>query len=80
MTSDTSLKALKAFKSKKEGELSFKKGQIITIIGRNDEKGLLQGEFQGKKGLKTGWFPSSYVKALSEKDLDELVKLRNRHI
>lgn len=36
-------KAVKTIKGKKGGgELSFKKGEVITLLTKNDEKGLFQ--------------------------------------
>jgi hypothetical protein len=67
-------RAVKEIKSKKEGELSFKKGEVLTIVGRNDEKGLLQGEYLGKKGTKSGWLPSTAVKTLTPTEVEELVR------
>ncbi len=66
-------KAIKSIKSKQEGELSFKKGEFLTITNSNPEKGLLQGEYLGKKGTKSGWLPNNAVKYLTDKEVEELV-------
>ena len=49
-------KAIYDFKTEKEGELSFKAGQIIYVIRRHD-----QGWSEGYADGKTGVFPSNFV-------------------
>jgi hypothetical protein len=74
MESDTMyVRASTNFKSKNKGDLSFKKNQIIVIKGKIDDKQLYFGEYVGKKGLKTGYFPFNTVRLLSEKELNEVV-------
>lgn len=52
------VKTLKSYKIKEEGNLTFKKGQIIRILEIDEERCLYRGQFQGKKSLKEGWFPT----------------------
>lgn len=65
------LKDYKASKTKEEGALYFKKGEIIVVDQQNNEKLLFHGSYEGKKGMKSGWFPSFSVKALNEKEIIE---------
>jgi hypothetical protein len=53
------VKALQTYKSKDKTELSFKKGQTITVEQRNTEADTYFG-FYGKH---EGWFPNYYVVA-----------------
>ena len=54
------VEAMYAFQAEEENELTFKPGDIITVIEKIDD-GWWFGHFDGKKGL----FPSNYVKASS---------------
>ena len=45
------------FQQTNEDELSFSKGDIISV-SRQEEGGWWEGSFNGK----TGWFPSNYVR------------------
>jgi hypothetical protein len=49
------------FSGEAENELTFKKGDIITIL-KSDTSGWSQGELNGKRG----WFPSSYAVRFAE--------------
>lgn len=51
------VKARFNFQQTNEDELSFTKGDIITVI-RAEEGGWWEGNLNGK----TGWFPSNYVR------------------
>ncbi|XP_039998160.1 rho guanine nucleotide exchange factor 7b isoform X1 [Xiphias gladius] len=52
-----------AFQQTNEDELSFSKGDIISV-SRQEEGGWWEGSFNGK----TGWFPSNYVRELKGSD------------
>lgn len=53
------VEAIETWKGKKaKNELSFKKGNRIRVIEKNDEDGLFYGYIGTKK---KGWFPSFYV-------------------
>eukprot|EP01102_Stenamoeba_stenopodia_P014300 TRINITY_DN4731_c0_g2_i1.p1 TRINITY_DN4731_c0_g2~~TRINITY_DN4731_c0_g2_i1.p1 ORF type:complete len:761 (+),score=244.34 TRINITY_DN4731_c0_g2_i1:34-2316(+) len=53
--------ALNHYESKNAGGLSFRKGDIITIIGKSEDSKTLRGELNGKQGT----FPASLVQAAS---------------
>ena len=53
------VKARFAFEQTNEDELSFSKGDIISV-SRQEEGGWWEGSLNGK----TGWFPSNYVREL----------------
>uniref|UniRef100_A0A665V9U4 Osteoclast-stimulating factor 1 n=1 Tax=Echeneis naucrates TaxID=173247 RepID=A0A665V9U4_ECHNA len=53
------VKARFPFQQTNEDELSFSKGDIISV-SRQEEGGWWEGSFNGK----TGWFPSNYVREL----------------
>nr|XP_046238289.1 rho guanine nucleotide exchange factor 7b isoform X1 [Scatophagus argus] len=57
------VKARFAFKQTNEDELSFSKGDIITVI-RQEDGGWWEGSLSGK----CGWFPSNYVRELKGND------------
>ncbi|XP_042260978.1 rho guanine nucleotide exchange factor 7-like isoform X2 [Thunnus albacares] len=57
------VKARFAFQQTNEDELSFSKGDIISV-SRQEEGGWWEGSFNGK----TGWFPSNYVRELKGSD------------
>ncbi|KAM8873029.1 rho guanine nucleotide exchange factor 7-like isoform 4-T4 [Synchiropus picturatus] len=61
------VKARFPFSQTNEDELSFSKGDIISV-NRQEEGGWWEGSLNGK----TGWFPSNYVRELkgSDKTLD----------
>uniref|UniRef100_A0A673AR75 Osteoclast-stimulating factor 1 n=1 Tax=Sphaeramia orbicularis TaxID=375764 RepID=A0A673AR75_9TELE len=65
------VKARFPFQQTNEDELSFSKGDIISV-SRQEEGGWWEGSFNGK----TGWFPSNYVRELkgSEKQKPGTVK------
>lgn len=44
-------------------ELSFKHGDVITILGEMDEDGFYMGELNGRRGL----VPSNYLQPYSSK-------------
>ncbi|PGH31547.1 hypothetical protein GX50_05694 [[Emmonsia] crescens] len=52
--------ALFSFDADQEGDLGFKKGEIITILKRTDKK---EDWWTGRIGDRTGIFPSNYVDA-----------------
>jgi len=54
--SDGSVKAKWAYQGEAEDELSFPKGAMIKVIGKEDD-GWWEGEYNGK----TGFFPGNYV-------------------
>lgn len=62
------VKARFPFQQTNEDELSFSKGDIISV-NRQEEGGWWEGSFNGK----TGWFPSNYVRELrgSDKTLEK---------
>lgn len=53
------VKARFPFEQTNEDELSFSKGDIISV-SRQEEGGWWEGSFNGK----SGWFPSNYVREL----------------
>jgi len=55
------VKAVHAYKTRKKGELPFKKDQCITVTSTNEEEFMYYGHYGGKEG----WFPYFYVKAVS---------------
>lgn len=55
----TLVKARFAFQQTNEDELSFAKGDIISV-SRQEEGGWWEGSLNGK----SGWFPSNYVREL----------------
>ncbi|XP_022625580.1 rho guanine nucleotide exchange factor 7-like [Seriola dumerili] len=57
------VKARFAFEQTNEDELSFSKGDIISV-SRQEEGGWWEGSFNGK----AGWFPSNYVRELKGSD------------
>ncbi|XP_071320799.1 rho guanine nucleotide exchange factor 7b isoform X1 [Trachinotus anak] len=57
------VKARFPFQQTNEDELSFSKGDIISV-SRQEEGGWWEGSFNGK----TGWFPSNYVRELKGSD------------
>ncbi|XP_040888209.1 rho guanine nucleotide exchange factor 7b isoform X1 [Toxotes jaculatrix] len=57
------VKARFNFQQTNEDELSFSKGDIISV-NRQEEGGWWEGSFNGK----TGWFPSNYVRELKGSD------------
>ncbi|KAF3706330.1 Rho guanine nucleotide exchange factor 7 Beta-Pix PAK-interacting exchange factor beta p85SPR [Channa argus] len=57
------VKARFPFQQTNEDELSFLKGDIISVI-RQEEGGWWEGSLNGK----TGWFPSNYVRELKGSD------------
>ncbi|KAL1960343.1 hypothetical protein VTO42DRAFT_8303 [Malbranchea cinnamomea] len=52
--------ALYTFEAEQEGDLGFKKGEIITILKRTDKK---EDWWTGRIGDREGIFPSNYVDA-----------------
>ncbi|XP_033481084.2 rho guanine nucleotide exchange factor 7-like isoform X1 [Epinephelus lanceolatus] len=62
------VKARFAFQQTNEDELSFSKGDIISV-SRQEDGGWWEGSFNGN----SGWFPSNYVRELkgSDKTLDK---------
>lgn len=62
-TKGESVIAKHAFKGTNPNELSFKKGQVIQVINR-DDSGWAQGILDGAKG----WFPISFVIPLQKDD------------
>ncbi|KAM4560475.1 rho guanine nucleotide exchange factor 7b isoform 1-T1 [Odontesthes bonariensis] len=62
------VKARFAFQQTNEDELSFSKGDIISV-SRQEEGGWWEGSLNGK----TGWFPNNYVRELkgSDKEADK---------
>lgn len=54
-------RALFTFEADQEGDLGFKKGEIITITKRTENK---EDWWTGKIGDRTGIFPSNYVEAM----------------
>lgn len=50
--------ALYTFDADQEGDLGFKKGEIITIVKRTDKK---EDWWTGRIGSRTGIFPANYV-------------------
>jgi hypothetical protein len=50
--------ALYTFEADQEGDLGFKKGDIITILKKTDKK---EDWWTGRVGDRTGIFPSNYV-------------------
>ncbi|EEQ92694.1 uncharacterized protein BDCG_07814 [Blastomyces dermatitidis ER-3] len=52
--------ALFTFDADQEGDLGFKKGEVITIIKKTDKK---EDWWTGRIGDRTGIFPSNYVDA-----------------
>ncbi|XP_063068410.1 rho guanine nucleotide exchange factor 7b [Engraulis encrasicolus] len=57
------VKARFNFQQTNEDELSFSKGDLITV-SRQEEGGWWEGSLNGK----TGWFPSNYVREVKGKD------------
>ncbi|XP_027147386.1 rho guanine nucleotide exchange factor 7b isoform X2 [Larimichthys crocea] len=57
------VKARFAFQQTNEDELSFSKGDIISV-SRQEDGGWWEGSFNGK----SGWFPSNYVRELKGSD------------
>ncbi|KAM4602244.1 rho guanine nucleotide exchange factor 7b [Polymixia lowei] len=57
------VKARFPFQQTNEDELSFSKGDIISV-NRQEDGGWWEGSFKGK----TGWFPSNYVRELKGND------------
>ncbi|KAM8722239.1 rho guanine nucleotide exchange factor 7b isoform 1-T1 [Acanthopagrus schlegelii] len=57
------VKARFAFQQTNEDELSFSKGDIISV-SRQEDGGWWEGSLQGK----SGWFPSNYVRELKGSD------------
>ncbi|KYQ91624.1 actin binding protein E [Tieghemostelium lacteum] len=53
--------ALYNYKSGGDNELSFKEGDIITVLTKDTYSG---GWWEGKLGHEKGWFPSNYCKEL----------------
>ena len=45
------VKAVQSYKTKKKGELAFKKNQLIQVTNSNEAEFLYYGHFQGKNGL-----------------------------
>ncbi|XP_060785612.1 rho guanine nucleotide exchange factor 7a isoform X2 [Neoarius graeffei] len=58
------VKARFNFQQTNEDELSFAKGDIITVT-RTEEGGWWEGNLSGK----TGWFPSNYVREVKDKQV-----------
>ncbi|XP_053090014.1 rho guanine nucleotide exchange factor 7a isoform X2 [Pangasianodon hypophthalmus] len=58
------VKARFNFQQTNEDELSFTKGDIITVT-RTEEGGWWEGNLNGK----TGWFPSNYVREVKDKQV-----------
>ncbi|XP_053352775.1 rho guanine nucleotide exchange factor 7a isoform X2 [Clarias gariepinus] len=58
------VKARFNFQQTNEDELSFNKGDIITVT-RTEEGGWWEGNINGK----TGWFPSNYVREVKDKQV-----------
>jgi len=56
MEAQTLVKAKYTFKATNNDELSFQKGDLVTIT-QQEEGGWWEGTLDGK----TGWFPSNYV-------------------
>lgn len=50
------VKALFDFKPQEDGELEFKRGDIIEVVERDDPNW-----WRGKVGSREGLFPSNYV-------------------
>ena len=44
------VKAVQTYKSRKKGELSFKKNQLILITNTNEAEFLYYGQYHGKQG------------------------------
>ncbi|VEN58936.1 unnamed protein product [Callosobruchus maculatus] len=55
------VKALYSYKRINNDELTFKKGDIITV----SQKGNLDGWWEGILNGEKGWFPSNYVKEIT---------------
>ncbi|EDO47212.1 predicted protein [Nematostella vectensis] len=64
-----SCKAKFDYKAKKEGELSFTEGQIITLSGKRDDE-WYEGTLDGKFGI----FPSALVQILTDLPAEEATK------
>ncbi|KAJ3584534.1 hypothetical protein NHX12_015029 [Muraenolepis orangiensis] len=60
----TLVKARFPFQQTNEDELSFSKGDLITVL-RQEEGGWWEGAVDGR----TGWFPSNYVREVKGSDL-----------
>ena len=54
------VQALFTFKATNNDELTFKKGDVITLTQRDDADW-----WEGTLGDTTGWFPANYVKECS---------------
>uniref|UniRef100_A0A673AQV8 Osteoclast-stimulating factor 1 n=1 Tax=Sphaeramia orbicularis TaxID=375764 RepID=A0A673AQV8_9TELE len=65
------VKARFPFQQTNEDELSFSKGDIISV-SRQEEGGWWEGSFNGK----TGWFPSNYVRELKGSAVPKLFSYR----
>ena len=66
-------RALYDYEGRSEKELSFKKDEFITVI-REDESGWAEG----KSGIKSGWFPISFVAPLPEPKAVGLAKVKGK--
>ncbi len=77
--SQAKVKAVRNYKKKSKDELSFKKGQVINITTRRDDTHQLHGEYMGSKGVKLGWFPQDTIRTLTDKEVEELVRLFERY-
>lgn len=61
------VKARFNFKQNNEDELSFSKGELISVT-RQEEGGWWEGTLNGK----TGWFPSNYVREVKSSGQSEM--------
>lgn len=64
LVNETNLvKALHSFKANEEGELEFKRGDLIQVVERNED-GWWKGTLNGREGI----FPSNYVDENEKKE------------
>lgn len=66
-------RALYDYDGRSEKELTFKKDEFITVI-REDESGWAEG----KSGIRSGWFPISFVAPLPEPKAVGLAKVKGK--
>ncbi|XP_021379537.1 uncharacterized protein LOC110466996 isoform X2 [Mizuhopecten yessoensis] len=59
-------KALHSYEVTQEGQLPFRKGDIITVLEKTND-GWWKGTLDGKEG----WFPGSFVKGIQHKSVTE---------
>ncbi|KAG0308013.1 hypothetical protein BGZ98_009233 [Dissophora globulifera] len=68
------VRALYNFEATGEGELSFHKGDVITVIEEIDE-GWWEGEFVDSNGVRfEGMFPSNYVEEVITEEPDDFAQ------